>query len=111
VDPLVLCCRQAEYEALPERAKLGGRSNHLVRRGRARSIRYLAGRRRRAGRAVRARLLGCERAEASGICCPRPLMLNVAVLAYQSDDPTELCGMQHTGAGARPAVVPLHFRP
>jgi hypothetical protein len=93
--PLVLCCRQAEYEILPERAKLGGAVT-ICPPGQSEIDRYLAA----AGARwewVRGRL---RDASEQGLreLLSTPLMLNVAVLAYQSDDPMELCGMKHTGA-------------
>src|SRR5207244_8749800 len=93
--PLVLCCRQAEYQALPERVKLGG-AVIVCPPGLDEIDRYLeaAGAR---WEQVRARLRdGIE----PGVreLLSTPLMLSVAVLAYRGADPIELCTMGHPGA-------------
>jgi hypothetical protein len=92
--PLVLCCRQAEYEALPEAVKLGGAVT-VCPPELDEIDRYLAA----AGapwEAVRACLREGTQQRLREVLST-PLMLSVAVLAYRDGDPTELCEMDHAG--------------
>lgn len=88
--PLVLCSRQAEYKALPEQVKLGGAVT--VRPPEPGEIdRYLKA----AGaqwEGVRAYLRD-EAGQVVRELLSTPLMLSVAVLAYEGADPMELCAV------------------
>jgi hypothetical protein len=94
--PLVLCSRLAEYEQLPERLNLGGAVT-LVQPSVAEIDRYLSA----AGpqwNGIRAHLADPRNVDLPGLLAT-PLMLNIAVLAYQGGDPTELRGTSAHGEG------------
>jgi hypothetical protein len=95
--PLVVCCRQVEYEQLPKRAKLGGAAT--VCSPEASQIdAYLSAAGERWGK-VRDQLRGD--APALRELLSTPLMLSIAVLAYRDEgDPAELGG-DRDGAASR----------
>jgi DNA polymerase III delta prime subunit len=89
--PMILCCRQAEYQALPEQVKLGGAVS-VCPPDSGEVDHYLEA----AGaqwEGVRARLR--DRTESSlRELLSTPLMLSVAVLAYRDANPMELCDLE-----------------